>query len=547
MPITKNRPAGPAGGLTPSAKQIRPWRWERDSTLLSRPIACKKEEWHLIRAVCATSIVPPLTLSIRYLADGAEIDRQAVTLLPSPAIASEQIGWFLTPPTATHFRVHLDESAAQIDTILAMPSGSRDPVCHPAANVPRWSIYKRTTPIERILIPPGLESLQELLSFLPVHVVRMRGSFTRFLSTARRSALILDPAWIAEEGLTWGQLRRLADDALVLVDLESAARLAADDAGGEIRIANYRDRETLFSARNEYADVATRGFALQDIFPYCIVDEKGAFQARTIRHTRDWQRFADEHALATLLSCQTPWEGRVKDVLSAAMPTAHGELNLTDLPWLAAGQRGVLLAPRLAQHLLRMHLGGPLEDETQYWNRWDETHIIIRDIADMTRRYSGLQPVRYAPHRERITLGLALNSANTQRRLLIDTGRIDLQEHHDGVPPEPLMIVMRWLERRSREQTPWARRYLAGCGITWCFSSAAGQKYATMFQAAPSGTAALQHLHIRMGREDRIDRYNDTMFATLRDDVGILGDGSMGFVERLMTMIAGAIESCGTV
>lgn len=543
MPRTKNRPIGPGGGLTASAKQVRPWRWERDAALLSRPIPCKKEEWHLIRAACTTPADQPFGLSIRYLADKMEIGRQAVSLLPSPAIRTEQIGWFLTPPDATHFQVHLDETAAQIDTLLALPAGGRDPVCHPAANVPRWSVYQRTKPVERILLPSTLESLQESIRFGPINVIRMRGSFTKFLSAARHSALILDPAWVAEEGLTWQQLQRLAEDALVLVDLESAARLAASSAGGEIRSANYRDRESLFSAKNEYADTATRGFALQDIFPCCAVDEKGGFQARTIRHTRDWQRFADENAIATLLSCQTPWEGRVKDVLSAAMPTARGDLILTDLPWLVAGQRGALLAPRLAQHLLNMHLGGPLPDETQYWNRWDETHIVIRDIADMTRRYPGLQPVRYAPQGELVTLGLSLTTPNAQRHLLIETGRIDLRERHDGVPPEPLMIVMRWLERRHREQAPWTQRRLARCAVTWCYTSAAGRKYATMYSAAAPTAAPTHYLRIRMGTSDRIEQGDGISRVTLRDDVGILGDGSLGFVERLMAIVTDAIES----
>lgn len=538
---TKTRPVGPTGGLHASRAAIRPWRWELDAALLSRPIPCKKEEWYLVRASGGAEVSSPF-VTLRYFVADELIEQQAVPLLPSPGVAEQSIGWFLTPPNATHFRLHLGDSAVRMNSITIHAVGSRDPVCHPAANVPRWSTYQRSTATERVLIPESLAGLSTPLADLQPVLMKSSGTIAKLAATARGNAVVLDPACVRSEGLNWDQLTRIAADAVVIIDLETAAGLAAKHARSSIRSANYRDRHCLFSARNEYADTATRGFALQDIFPFSVMDEDGAFQMRTIRHLREWKQFADEHAVATLFSCQTPWEGRVKDVLSAGMPTARGELIVTDLPWLVAGQRGALLAPRLAAHALRMHLGGAIEDEVQYWNRWDETHIIVRDIADMTRRYVGLQPVRWASRAGAVVLGLSLTTAQTTRQIVLDTGRIDAREQHDGIAPEPMMIVMRVLERRMREGDAWARRYLANCGLMWRFESASGHKYATMYSAAPADVARSAVVTLRLGDTDASETIGGERYVTMRDDVGILGDGSIEFVSRLLKRIMAEIE-----
>ncbi|MBL8880489.1 MAG: hypothetical protein JNG88_15360 [Phycisphaerales bacterium] len=543
MPRVQNRSPGPTGGLRLPRRPFKSWRWESDAALLSRAVRCLKEEWHLVRARWDEAEGPLPHVTLRYLNNDDEIERQAVLLQPSPAVANELIGWFLTPPNATHFQVHLGLAALGLRGVDAHPVGSRDPVCHPAANVPRWATYHRSHAPERILLPPALESLTNALRDCDARVAAPANSIAAFATAIRGSIAVLDPDWIARKQLTWNDLTRLANDAVIIVDLESAAKIAAAHAKTELRAANYRDKHYLFSAKNEYADTATRGFALQDIFPYSIIDENGAFQMRTIRYSREWKRFADEHAIATLVSCQTPWEGRVRDVLSASMPTARGELLITDIPWLAAGERGKLLAPRLIAHLLRMHAGCPLSEDGQYWNRWDETHIIIRDIADMTRRYAGLQPARFAPGGGAALLGITLKPNEARRHVIFETGRIDLRERHDGVAPEPMMIVMRVLERRLREGDAWALRNLAGCGVTWVFASASGHKYATMFPAGAAINAeSTSFVQMRMSDADTAETMASVRRITLRDDVGLLGDGSIEFVGRLMERVKKEIE-----
>ena len=168
-----------------------------------------------------------------------------------------------------------------------------------------------------------------------------------------------------------------------------------------------------------------------------------------------------------------------------------GELIVTDLPWLVAGGETPLLAPRVAEHLLRMHLAAPIKEHVQYWNRWDNADTVVRDIADLARRYAPLRAVRWASADAALVhLGLTLVPADAAsgRHLIVATGRIDNCAIHDGVPPEPMMIFMKWLAREVREQTDWAREYLSGLRVIWQFDAADGRKYAANYDAADAAT-----------------------------------------------------------
>ena len=142
----------------------------------------------------------------------------------------------------------------------------------------------------------------------------------------------------------------------------------------------------------------------------------------------------------------------------AMRPFELGELVVSDAPWMVAGTLGPQLAPALTRHLLRMMLGVPLSDTAQYWNRWDDCSVLVRDISEMPRRYPPLRTVRWASETAELArLGLALPADEADRPhpvLLITSGRVDQCGRHDGVPPEPMAIFMRWLARERRENTP---------------------------------------------------------------------------------------------
>jgi hypothetical protein len=375
---------------------------------------------------------------------------------------------------------------------------------------------------------------------------------------------VIDADWVRGLGLTLSELERIAAGSWMIVDLgtfselmNQAARAVGRRSPGEAartKVLTHRSEHEIMSARVEYADVATRGFALQDVVPYATRSGKAAFATRVLHASGDWKRYAADAGFATLLASETPWERKCGDVLSAARPIDRGELIVTDLPWLVAGHHGRLLAPRLAEHLLRMHLGGPIADCVQYWNRWDESRVMLRDVGEMPRRYPPLRAVRWASEEPGVErLGLALPGARgtgPPRHLMICTGRIDQQALHDGTAPEPMAIFMKWLVREARERTRWARRYLEGVTVSWQFDAAADVRYAVSYESAEGVATGMPlrtlSLTTAPGKTaTRGTRVPDESMQVLRlpAGVGVFGDRSLTFQAELTKRLRRWIEA----
>jgi hypothetical protein len=151
----------------------------------------------------------------------------------------------------------------------------------------------------------------------------------------------------------------------------------------------------------------------------------------------------------------------------------------------------------------------------------------------------------------------ALNRAAPARTVLIRTGRIDNLDLHDGLPPEPMMIIMKQLAREAREATAWAQRYLANVNLVWQFETAAGLRYAVNYASAESfafGTVYSSHLYPLNGSKDSTPsnvrsgaapRNNPARgeSALLTQGEGIYGDGSLDYLRQLMSHVRGLIEA----
>jgi hypothetical protein len=521
-------------------KAARP---DRDEPV-SRPVRCKRDKWYIVRARLRPGAeLRQAAFTVQFLKDGENVAQRGVRLyaVARPVQPVELIGWMKTAANATHVRLSAADSALEgkVAEVVLQVAPERDPKCHPWANVPRWSTYRPPFAIDRVVLPPALGALAELLDGMTVEVVPPPGSAAELARRARGAACVVDPQWATDVKLTLADLERAAASAWLVVDLATLARLVSRSGAGTMEVAEYRSGDGLMSARVEYADVPTRGFALQDVLPYATLDERGRFGARGLRATPAWRRHADAVGFATLLSAEMPWEAKHGDVLSAMRAVGGGELIATDLPWLVTDGNTPLLAPRVAAHLLRMHLAAPIKEHVQYWNRWDNADTVVRDIADLARRYTPLRAVRWASDDAGLVhIGITLvpTDATSGRHLIIATGRIDSCAIHDGVPPEPMMIFMKWLAREAREQTDWARQYLSGLMVTWQFDAADGLKYAANYDAADAATdRAPAVVRVRMGGEAGEG-------LVLADDEGLFGDGALEIQDVLTRHLRRAIE-----
>src|SRR6185503_356689 len=95
------------------------------------------------------------------------------------------------------------------------------------------------------------------------------------------------------------------------------ARLARSARAADAQVAMQRSPHGLMSARVEYADVPTRGFALMDVFPFGAHTPKRGFSLRVLEANRSWKTYAGECGFALVLSSQTPSEDHCTDVLTA--------------------------------------------------------------------------------------------------------------------------------------------------------------------------------------------------------------------------------------
>jgi hypothetical protein len=210
-----------------------------------------------------------------------------------------------------------------------------------------------------------------------------------------------------------------------------------------------------------------------------------------------------------------------------------------------------------------MHLGGPLPDCIQYWHTWDDTPILLRDTADLARRYPPLATARWAsaaPGLGHLGIGLpALDPQRARRTLVLATGRIDRIALHDGLPPEPMIIFMKLLAREQRERTAWARQHLRDQAVIWQFDSAAGLRYAANYASAgpllrgnvrtvrlalePVGPGlACGGPRVRLSGGGPPGALPEAGVVRFDADEGLLGDGALEFQARLDAALRRLIE-----
>ena len=554
----KNDGQTPGGGVVAGPRVTRGFRWRSGGDLVCAPLRCRKEQSYFVRCRPRPDAqVDVAEMCVHFQDAGEPAGRRRVMLnaaYGNPP-TGDLYGWFETPAESTHFQLRFAASAAAgaFDHIGIFPISERAAVSHPAANIPPGA-HRPPNHIRRVVLPASLESIAGDLAELELEIAAEPASRRALIERVRDSAWILDPEWVKRLRLGWGDLERLASLSWMIADLETVAGLLREDRGVKADVKRIRSDRDIPCAKVVYADVATRGFALHDVLPYATVDSDGRFGMRTMTGDRSWRRYADEFAFATLLSYAQSSNEKYPDVLSAARPIGGGELIATDLPWLLAGAHGPLVAPRLARHLLAMHLAGPLDERLQYWVPSREPNIVLREIAELPRHHPGLRAIRWSTGGDGVMhLGLTLESdaANGARRhLIVQTGRIDHRRGATSLPPEAMMCLMKHLAVETRESTEWARRHLAGMTLTWQFDSEADECFRHVYGSAECVTGGVATAPTVVCLiDEELNRVPDTMVdgakkLSIGVRHGVLGDGSIDYQRELARLLYREIEAC---
>ncbi len=556
--------AVPAGGVH-AGRGVRAWRRRRGAAGFSEPLRCRREQWYLIRARTCGAL-RARSVVLRFQRQAHPPLKRAVELRgpdgdgPSPLL----LGWIQTPGDATH--VELGLSGAEIGALRELSlfaTAERDAKCHPLAAIPAWSTLRPAFPMERVVLPVSLAGLAELLPGRTVEIIDRPRAWRSVAERALGSLCVLDPAWPKALGIGLREIRTLAGGSWLILDLETTAALLRG-AGWDVQTVALRDAHGVFSARVSYSDVPTRGFALEDVFPYGTLTADGGFACRALRGGRVWKAASNELSIASVLMLEGPRFEHSRHVLSAMAAEGLGEWIASDLPWLAAGTLGAPLAPRIVRHAFRMLAGSAIADGQQFWNRWDDAAVVLRDIADLPRRFDALRTVRWARDEESgvARLGLSLGGeesggshgvAGARRHLVISTGRIDQTAIHDGVPPEPMLILMKALAR-GHTANAGPKAFGGGTRLTWQFDAADGLRYASHFGSAAE-LPDTQNVHVlRLHAERALDKplwvKRDSgaggaweQAVRLPEVQGVLGDGSLDYLRMLVAVIETWLES----
>ncbi|MCG3128073.1 MAG: hypothetical protein CHACPFDD_02947 [Phycisphaerae bacterium] len=537
----RTMPAAPQGGLIGPGGRVRRWRWIDNGAVASRPLRCGGDQSYVVQA--STRNGAACELVCHFLLRNGENAWHRVGIGPG----ERRLACVTTPDHCTHLSIAVPRHMAG-DVADVHFRETDEPVAesHPLANVPRWSRYAPPFAPRRVLLPPELARMAGHVRG-PAAVVDPAG--LRRCAAWRGSAVVLGAAEVRQLAIGWAELRRRAGGAIVLLSFDALAAVLARDAGAGERDSTggtdgrvmRRASRGLCSCVVEYADWATRGFALQDALPCAAVDGAKRFRLPAWTGGRGWNQFAERQGIVRLLSVRPGARGR--GALSLACMVDGGAVIASDLPWLLAGVFGTPVATENIGRLVNAHLGGEVPDETQYWSASESVPRQVRDIAELCRRYAPLTAIRWASGaKEPLALGVSLaadSSPATPRGpaaagddVVLRTGRIDLPSELGGVPAEAMMIVMKQLARRQREGANGWRQTRR---LTWQFDAAAGHAHAHLYASAGAvGPRAPARVLTVAGAEAP-----QAEGIRLKTRLGPLADGCHRIVEELLS-IAGA-------
>lgn len=514
---------GPEGGWR-VGRRAGSWGWSGRDTLWSRRQPLDDSQLVHLLVDAGTSVRAASELRIHFWRKAQAIDELAMHLERVAADSPRYVGWATPPVGTTHFTLELSRPEEWRE-ILGREVCQSLAKCHPLASIPDWTSIRPPFPIERVVLPPALEALAERCTGLDVRLLDAPASLSKLAREAIGALCIIDPDWVRTLKLRLTDLESIARGACLVIDLATFARLLPGRA--EAELVNVRSHAAIPAARNEYADWLTRGLALRDSFAYG-TRSNGHFHTRWIRTSRPWRTGAAEHDYADILQSLT-LDGRGDGaILCAARAFEHGELIATDLPWLAAGMFGMPLAPGMLAHLLQMLCGGALPAGVQFACNGTDIRTTIRDMADLTRRFPPLQPVRWA-RPDAVEIGLHLPAAGSaQAHLLVRSGRVNGPEAL--IAPELMMIAMKALAAEQRQRTAWAQSHLQQTQITWTATAREGLKYAVLFDAArPTPPTRV------------VDLADYPQIA--RAASGLMGDGSIQQARDALSVLRKLIES----
>jgi len=175
----------------------------------------------------------------------------------------------------------------------------------------------------------------------------------------------------------------LAEERIVVISLSAFARLT----GGAVRPRHVEQEDDPIFAKVVYANHATRGFALQDVFPYAAGGKKpGSFAQTHFRTGNDFNNLRRRYGLITLLDSMCNRDSTSDKPICLYRETKDGGLYVLDVDPVEASP-STSGEPTIALHFLRNILGHNQGCLGQYAAPLREEHEIRDTFNEMNTRF----------------------------------------------------------------------------------------------------------------------------------------------------------------
>ena len=202
----------------------------------------------------------------------------------------------------------------------------------------------------------------------------------------RADALLLPDPTAPPSISALAELIELAADRIVVISLPAFAQLAK--AGLSVRCVEQEDDP--IHAKVSFANSATRGFALDDVFPYAWRgSQQNCFVQNHFRKTKALKAFCEKYNFVTLLESVCDQDITSDRPICLYMETPRGGLFVLDIEP-AEAEASTFNEPALAMHLLLSVLGQTQNGLGQYMvpaQTEAEFRESIRDMGDRSEMF----------------------------------------------------------------------------------------------------------------------------------------------------------------
>ncbi|RME36199.1 MAG: hypothetical protein D6788_12110 [Planctomycetota bacterium] len=203
------------------------------------------------------------------------------------------------------------------------------------------------------------------------------------------SSLSADALFLPDKALppalgTLSRLMRVAEERIVIVSLPALASVS----NGALSLRRVEQPDDPIHAKVVYADHATRGFALHDVFPYAWTEKQpGSFVQRQFRKNRTLAPFCKRHGLVTLLTSMCDQDATSDRPIAFFRATKGGGLYVLDIE--PVEDRGSTRGePCLAGHLLLAILGHVQPGLGQFTVPSPKTEALREMMRDTQTRFA---------------------------------------------------------------------------------------------------------------------------------------------------------------